>query len=299
MFITLGVFLILLLLFAALGYALAAYSVHIRRQTPEQARAWQARHYDISWYDTLEKEDFTVTSFDGYRLYAQLLLHPAGGNRCVVISHGYTDNRFGSLKYARMYLDLGFHVVIYDLRGHGVNEPALCTYSVLESRDLDAVIRAARERCPQADFWGIHGESLGAATSVAVLKYHPPVDFVVADCGFSEITDVMRAGLRRMHLPGALVRWASLFVRLRCGFRYRDMRPIDSLAGSRVPILFLHGEEDDFIIPEHSRRMQRAAQGMSEIHLIPGAGHAVSILTDPEAYRRHVEDFLAKIPRKE
>ena len=186
-------------------------------------------------------------------------------------------------------------MILYDLRGHGENEPTFCTYSIRERRDLEALIRDSRARYPEAKVFGIHGESLGSATSIAVLEYKPPIDFVVADCGFSEITTVMQGGLRGMHLPAWLVHWASVCAKIRFGYYYHQMRPIDSLADNRIPILFIHGDKDDFIIPAHSQNMQKATKGYSELHLIPGATHAASILTAPEDYKRYVQAFLQKI----
>ena len=289
------VLLALLGLLLALCCYLAWFSMHIPRQTLAQARAWQENHYDISWYDPMEKRDYTVKSYDGYELHVQLLCNPSPSDRYVLISHGYTDNRFGSLKYAKVYLEQGFNVILYDLRGHGENAPTFCTYSIRESRDLDLLIRDSRARYPDARVFGLQGESLGSATSVACLKYKPPVDFVVADCVFGEIIPVMQGGLRGMHLPACLVYAASVIARLRYGYFYQQMRPIDSLADSRVPILFIHGEKDDFILPVHSQRMQKAAKGYSQLRLIPEAAHAASILTAPAEYRQYVADFLKKI----
>lgn len=286
---------VLCALFVALGFFLADYSMKIRRQTLEQARQWQSEHYDISWYDTIKKQDYTVKSYDGYVLHVQKIFNSQPTDRYVLISHGYTDNHIGSLKYTRMYLDLGFNVILYDLRGHGENEPTFCTYSIRERRDLEALIRDSRARYPEAKLFGIHGESLGSATSIAVLEYKPPIDFVVADCGFSEITTVMQGGLRGMHLPAWLVHWASVCAKVRFGYYYHQMRPIDSLKDNQIPILFIHGDKDDFIIPAHSQKMQQATKGYSEIHLIPGATHAASILTAPEDYKRYVREFLQKI----
>jgi hypothetical protein len=285
---------VLLVLLAVLGFIFAGYSMGIKRQTLGEARAWQEAHYDLSWYDPLEKTDYTVASGDGYILHAQMLKNPDQVNRYVLVSHGYTDNRFGALKYAKMYLDLGFNVIVYDLRGHGMNEETFCTYSVRERKDLSAVIRDARERWPEASLFGLHGESLGAATSVAVLEEKPPVDFVVADCGFSDIVPVLKGGLQGMHLPGFMVDVASLFAKIRFGYSYQEMRPIDSLRENDIPILFIHGADDTFILPEHSQRMKEATRGYAEVHMIPGAGHAMSVLTDPEGYKNLVSAFLSK-----
>ena len=279
-----------------LGYFLCSYAVGIRRQSLEEARAWQEAHYDISWYDPLEKTDCSVRSYDGYRLNVQALKNPVPTDKYVIISHGYTDNRFGSLKYTKMYLDLGFNVILYDLRGHGMNEKTnLCTYTLRERWDLNSLIQDTRERFENMTQLGLHGESLGAATSVAVTELKPRVDFIVEDCGFAEIIPVMRGGLRGLHLPACLVHVASVWCKIRYGFFFREMRPVDCLDENKIPILFIHGAEDTFIHPSHCEGLYKANPAYGEMHLIPNAPHAASILTDPEAYKNYVSSFLNKI----
>jgi hypothetical protein len=58
--------------------------------------------------------------------------------------------------------------------------------------------------------------------------------------------------------------------------------------------LFIHGAEDNFILPENSEKMSKATKGYSELYLIPGAAHAMSVLTDPEQYKKYVVDFIAR-----
>ena len=286
---------VLVVLIILAGFLIAGLIMAVKPCSLEEARTWQEKeeHVDLSWYDPLEKKDYTVASYDGYILHAQFLKNPGDTDRFVIISHGNTGNRFGSMKYASMYLEKGFNVIVYDLRGHGLDEPTFCSYTVRERKDLLAMIRDSRARYPYASLFGIHGESLGAAASVAVLEEKPPVDFVVSDCGFSDIVPVLKAKMADMHVPGFLVDLASVFVRLRFGCSFSQMRPIESLNENTVPILFIHGADDHFIAPEHSKRMKEAAKGYAELHLIPGAGHAKSILTDPKAYREYVANFLA------
>ena len=286
---------ILLIVLIVMGFFLAKYSMTGKRQTLEEARIWQEEHYDLSWYDLIEKTDYTVTSYDGYVLHAQFVKNPIETTRYILISHGYTDNRFGALKYGRMYLEQGFNLIIYDLRGHGLNEPTFCTYSARERKDLLSMIQDSRARFPDAGLFGIHGESLGAATSIAVLEEKPPIDFVIADCGFSDIAPILKRGMKGMHLPVFLIDIASVCAKIRFGFSFGDMRPIDSLKDNLVPILFIHGENDDFILPEHSEKMKEATRGYAELHLITDAGHAMSILTDPIAYGKYVASFLDRL----
>lgn len=277
------------------SFWLAGFSMMGKRQTLDEARAWQQEHYDTSFYDVLEKTDYLVEGYEGYVLHVQLLENPVPSNRYVIISHGYTDNRMGSLKYARIYLDLGFNCIIYDLRGHGLNEPAPTTYGIREGRDLALLIEDTRARYPEIEQLGLQGESLGSATTISALAYAPSVDFAVADCGFSDIEGVLRAGYRSAGVPTLLFDLADLGAHLRFGCSLKDARPIDALDANTVPILFIHGADDTLIVPENSQRMYERTQGIREIRLIDGAGHAESALVAPELYRDYLEEFLAQL----
>lgn len=127
------------------------------------------------------------------------------------------------------------------------------------------------------------------------MKYKPEVDFVVADCGFSDIDNVLREGYRNAGAPVFLVDMADIGAKLRYGYSLKDMRPIDSLAECELPILFIHGSDDTFILPKNSEDMAKCAKGYTEFHLIEGAGHAESILHSPEEYESIVSGFLNKI----
>ena len=288
---------LLLLLLTAVTLWLPSVIMTGTRQTLGEAFAWQTEHYDTSFYEGLKKTEYTVSADDGYLLHAELLETPETSSKCVILSHGYTDNRMGSLKYVPTYLELGFSCIVYDLRGHGENEPAFTTYGIREGADLNCVIRDARERFPGLTVLGLHGESLGAAATVACLKYKPQVDFAVADCGFADIKEVLKEGYRSTGGPAFLIDLADLGARIRYGYAIGDMRPIDSLDENEVPILFIHGEEDRFILPKNSEEMAKRTKGPAEVRLIPGAGHAESVLTDPALYLEAVREFLSELRR--
>lgn len=290
---------VVVIAFVIVSYRMASFVMTGKRQTFDEAMNWQSERYDTSFYNGLERETFTVTGFDGYILHAELLKNPEPSDRYIIISHGYTDNRVGSLKYARMYLDMGFNCVLYDQRGHGENAATVTTYGLREGRDAASMAEDARKRFPSASVLGLHGESLGAASVITSLKYKPEVDFVVADCGFADIMNVLREGYRKANAPTILVDIADIGARLRYHVSLRDMRPIDSLDGNTIPILFFHGADDTFILPENSERMAAKTSGYSEIHLIEGAGHAESILKAPDEYCGYVASFLNRVLAEE
>ena len=290
--IILSVIVVLLLL---TSLWMASFVMTGTRQTMEEAMRWQSERYDTSFYENLQKTDYTVSGYKGYLLHVELLKNPVSTNKYIILSHGYTDNRIGSLKYVRMYLNLNYNCIIYDLRGHGENKKTFTTYGILEAKDLALLVKDTIERYPDLEQLGLHGESLGAASTITSLKYQPQVDFVVADCGFSDIENVLRGGYRNAHVPTFMVDIADTGAMLRYHYSLKKMRPIDSLNDNQIPILFIHGAEDTFILPKNSENMAKRTKGRQEFYLIDGAGHAESILTDPENYQKYVEAFLKKL----
>ena len=127
---------VLLVVSAAGAYVLSRVILQANRQTLEEAIAWQKDHYDISWFDGIDTDEYTVTGYEGYVLHVMLCRNPVVSDKYIIISHGHTDNRYGDLKYMKMYLDLGFNCVVYDLRGHGENEnPPRPARGVARERD--------------------------------------------------------------------------------------------------------------------------------------------------------------------
>ena len=289
------VIIIILALIVAAGFGVSSFIFGGRRQTLAEARAWQEERTDISWYDVIAKTSYTVKSFDGYELHVECLRNPVPTDDYVIISHGFTDNRMGALKYGQIYLDLGFNLIVYDLRGHGENEPSRVTYTLKERKDLRDLIKDTRRRYDNVRRLGLHGESLGAATSIAVLNYQPEVDFVVSDCAFSDIDKVLRDGLKANHIPGFVLSLVEFFAKLRFKVDVKDMRPIESLEGNRVPVLFIHGQADELIPAYHAEAMVAATAGYKDLRLMPGAGHAVSVFADPAAYKGFVKEFLDNV----
>ena len=244
-------------------------------------------------YDELKKEEWRFSSYDGYILHATYIPAAEESRRYVIISHGYTCNRMGSLKYMHLFRGLGFNCLIYDNRSHGQNRRGICTMGKRESSDLLALIRHIYQRFGDDIFLGLHGESMGAALQLMALREKPKLQFIVNDCGFARLMDVITHNIgTTLHLPRWLCYPASVASLCYFGFSYSELNPIDALKENRVPICFIHGEKDDFIPSSHSRQMYEATKGYRELHLFPKAAHAQSIDSDEARYRQIVRDFL-------
>lgn len=301
MIIALCMFLgILILSIIGIGWFLMNQVTQPNVKTLEETAAHEREKGWFGQYDSYGREPFIVPCRDGYRLHGELMPCP-GSEKYVILSHGFSYSRHGSLKYAWMFLALGYNVLIYDMRNHGENDPAFVSMGWLESRDLYDLIVWAREQYGNDCILGLHGESLGASTSIMALGQKEgldnPVSFCIADCGYSDLSALLRYQMKCQYpwLPGFLLKVADRLCSIRYGFRFSQVRPIEALAESTVPVFYFHGKDDVFTPPSMSNQMYGASKGKRKIQLTDGAGHAQSYAVDPQGYAEHVRSFLASL----
>jgi len=88
---------------------------------------------------------------------------------------------------------------------------------------------------------------------------------------------------------------ADIFIRLRAKFSIKDVKPIDDVMKIDKPVLFIHGDADDYVPTSMSVEMYERKKGLKEIYLALEAGHALSIKADPKNYENKVFAFLRSI----
>lgn len=263
--------------------------------TLEGETAWEKEHGLWGDYDSFDTQDYTVEGKDGYTLHCTYVKFHEDSKKLVILTHGFTSNRYGSVKYLTAYRDLGFNCVIYDVRGHGENEKTAVSLGQFESEDLMKLIEDTYSRYGKDIWLGLHGESMGSSISLSVLQYKLDVKFVVADCGFSNLYDLMNSTYAQYHIS-FLTPCVNLVMKTVYGYDMKKTSAIDVLRDNEVPVCFIHGADDSFIKPGNSEALHEAQKGYSEIHLIPGAEHAQSReIAGEEAYREIIKNFLEKI----
>jgi len=253
----------------------------------------------IAKQDHAELTDVSVTAEDGVVLRAWSL-RPANGNGdAVILLHGVADNRMGMLGYAELLLRHGFSVLLPDARAHGASGGDVVTYGTKEAGDVrrwfDWVEQADRPRCVD----GL-GNSMGAAVLLESLRTTPGFCAVVAECPYADFREAsyVRMGQRTGTGPwfgGTLLRPAVesgiLYARLRYGVDLGQNSPEDAVAGSKVPVLLIHGKRDDNL-PAYNSEMILArsrARGDAVVLWEPAeAGHTGAAGAEPEEYERRV-----------
>ncbi len=298
--IIIAVIVILTLVFIVISIGALNSIAKPKTRSMEAAVSLEKKHGYWDFYEGLLKEDWDITSYDGYLLHGTLIHNDspaARPNDYVIITHGYTSTRYGSLKYLPLFYEKGYQIYIYDDRNHGANKKCFTSMGYFEHRDLIAVKDALLKRFGEDITIGLHGESMGCAISLMALGKWDGFRFCIADCGYGDLASLLDYQLKtRIHLPIIFGRSASVMGKIIYGFGLYDIHPCESIRHTRTPILFVHGAADTFIPKEQSQlNYDSCEDNYKEIYFVEGADHAVSIDTDPEGYTKKVHEFLEKI----
>ena len=273
------------------------------------SKAWKSYGDTIregmDWFYAQRHEDVEIRSFDGLRLRALLL--EAEDPRGVVISmHGYRSTPMrdlgASVKY---YHDLGFTLLMPNQRACGDSEGRYLTFGAKERRDVKSWCDYAEARCGSDMPIVAAGISLGCSSVLMSLELDLPenVKAAVADCGYSSLYEQLCESAARffgIRRPGFVLWGVNIWCRLFAGFDIYECSAANALRHSSVPVLFIHGEADDFVPTRFSRENYDACAAPKEIFTVPCAGHGLSYLVDMDGYHRRVEAWFDKYcPRKE
>lgn len=270
------------------------------------------KRFTREYIDNLDKEEFTVKSRYGYTLHGIIENNgfsrkEENSKRVAVLCHGYTSGKISMSGYAKRLMDLGFTCVLYDHRNHGDNaksmtegrdDTSICTsMSYYEKYDLQTVLDYCYDRFGSDIKLITYGESMGSATILGLYEIDSRPVLSIADCSFSDATELFRYMLTEIfHIPPIfpILPLADLVLKRVGKFSMKDIHPIEGAKKAEQPILFCHGASDVFIPCSMSQDMSNVGPGPREIHLFEGAGHALSEVTDPEGYSKAVADFINK-----
>ena len=292
------------LLIAWLCYRMAFLAVRPKNADPEAIPLPNGEEYApfreqmtdwVKWTRSLPQEKLTITSFDGLTLHGKYYEY-APGAPIELMFHGYRGNAERDLS-GGVYrcFSLGRSALIVDQRGCGSSEGRAITFGIREHRDcLDWLDFAIRRFGPDCRII-LTGISMGASTVLMAAGRELPENVigVLADCGFTSARDIIREVIRTMKLPPRLAYpFVKLGARIFGGFDLEADSALEAASRIRVPVIFFHGEADDFVPCRMSRENYEACTARKALVTVPGAAHGLAFPVDPEGYLKALGDFF-------
>lgn len=258
----------------------------------------QINNYDIDWLlNKSNYENAYIQSDDGLKLHSYEIKNPKKTNNWVIVVHGYTSEGKFMASFANKFYDMGYNVLVPDLRGHGQSEGDYIGMGWHDRLDIIRWINKIIEEDKDANII-LHGVSMGAATVMMTSGEELPsnVKVIIEDCGYTSVKDEFAYQLKALFkLPSfPIINVASLMCKMKAGYWFGEGSAVKQVAKSKIPTLFIHGDADDFVPYFMLDKLYDAANCTKEKLVIKGAAHARAAVVDPELYWNTIKKFIDK-----
>ena len=255
----------------------------------EQMEAW------VRQTRQMHQEDVSIRSCDGLTLRGKYYEYAPGAPIELMI-HGYrgSSERDMSGGVQRAFR-LGRSALIIDQRASGRSEGNVITFGVREHRDCLAWVDFMVKKFGPDVKIILTGISMGASTVLMASGQELPENVIgiLADCGYTSAREIIHKILRQIHLPIRLVYpFVKLGARLFAGFDLEQADARKAVRNCTRPVIFYHGDGDDFVPWEMSRDNHAACPSRKKLVIIPGAGHGLSFPADQERYVAELREFF-------
>ena len=303
----LSVIIFLIILFFAVTFVcfrMTFYAPNKRKNSPLPVGGKFEQYKDLisGWADktaAIPYEDVYVKSFDGLTLHGKFYEYQKGAP-IEIMFHGYRgtverDLCGGVLRCFKLKRS----ALLVDQRARGKSDGNVITFGVKERFDCTFWAEYAYNRFGDKVKLFLTGISMGAATVLMASSMPLPktVVGVVADCGYSTPKDIIKLTVKKMKLPPALFYpFIKLGAKIYGKFNLEEFSPVEAMKYSRLPVLFIHGDEDNFVPAKMSYINYDACTTKKRILIVKGASHGMSYPVNQDEYIKAVNDFYTTNP---
>lgn len=294
---------ILVFLISYICFRLAFYASKKKLKSVEefdlpQGKIYEPYHEQMkTWMKEVRSfphQQFSITSFDGLRLYGKYYEHTPEAP-IELMFHGYRGNAERDLSGAvQRCFSLGRSVLIVDQRTSGNSEGNVISFGINESRDCLAWVNFLVQHFGENVKIILTGISMGASTVMMASAMDLPSNVIsaLADCGYTSAKDIIKKVIQEMHLPANLLYpFVKLGAKLYGHFDLEETSPLEAMKNCRIPIIFIHGETDDFVPCDMSRANYEACVAPKRLFTVANAGHGMSYLLDNDGYFKALKEF--------
>lgn len=255
---------------------------------------------------TLQGYDFRNIQFDsqtGITLRGWFIKSPNNDNgKTLFLLHGWLSNRETIIEHAKMYVDSGFHVIMYDQRSHGESDNGLVTYGELEGWDLLSAIEYSKA-IPEVNQSnrGAVAFSLGTGSIIYAQVFSGDNAFkcAILEGAFATSFDVGdKILIDKFGFIGGKFVGYSIFT---VGTKFWSLGKFNHSETAlkvaeikNLPLMIIRGINDSLVPQKSFERFCDSINTTIELWLTDNSNHTKSFFVYPSEYRSNTVSFLKK-----
>jgi fermentation-respiration switch protein FrsA (DUF1100 family) len=221
-------------------------------------------------------EDLMLTGEDGSTVSAWYVPARDPAAPVLLFCHGNAGNISHRVHNLVLLNRIGISVLIFDYPGFGRSSGRPLEAGLYRSAHT-ACRYLKEERGIPDEKIVLFGRSLGAAAAVELAAAGQGRALII-ECAFTDLHEMGRHLYPVLPLPRRLK---------------RKYPTAERLAGVRMPVLIIHGEDDRLVPVSMARRLHQLARRPKDLYLIPGAGHDDTMFVGGGEYGNRIRSFVS------
>ncbi len=251
------------------------------------------------WWEEIPKSEIKSHAYDGVKLHGWYVPpYDKDSPNLAIVVHGYQSKATDMIIIAKMYAEMGFQVMLPDLRGHGDSTGDYTTFGHHEKFDLKRwVLHALRNYGANKNIL-IHGVSMGAAATIMATGLDIPKDnvkFLVLDSGYTRLSSTLASPKKTRFLRFFYLGINIFTLGLNRYLLWR-VNPIRYMRKNTIPFLIVQSEDDTAVPKSMAKHLYNASPAvLKDVYYVPDSKHALGFKDDYEGCRNKVLDMIKPI----
>lgn len=222
-----------------------------------------------------------------------ILVRKENNQDLAILIHGLGGTKESMTHQAKVFLDLGFDVLIPDQRNSGDNISKYNTFGVLESFDILDCLNYAKSIYDGKIL--LFGESAGGAGAlIAASRDDSLISYLILDCPVSDANKMMEKELKKIEekegVPVSFMRFSGdIYTRIKLGYSFSDFDTTKWIKESnfRKPTLFINSQIDKVTPYQMAVDIFDSLPGdKKELKTIKDYGHAELAREDSKVFKK-------------
>ena len=247
-----------------------------------------------------QRKDYDLISSEGYAMKCSFIepiesCRPSMEMPVVLYLHGNSSSRLEGLNNLEVLLKHNINLFVVDFPGCGLSEGEYISLGYHEKDDVKVLVDFI-ENIPGVSKIGLWGRSMGAATTLLYTYKDPRISAICVDSPFEKFKKLAEElVVKQINLPKFLIDGALKIVqgtvKGKNGLDIYKLKPIDHVANTFQPALFIHAINDELIKVEHGLNLFNNYGGPKSLKCCDKGGHNTR---RPKNIKNEIGEFFYK-----
>jgi esterase/lipase len=269
-----------------------------RENSIKQLEQWG---FDLEAFtNTYKGEEFVIKAADDNTVPGTYFSTDGNTDKdTVILVHGSGGDRVSVYPLAEIYLENGWNVIAYDMRGHGDNGSELTTFGYLDRNDMEALVDYAGEMTNDKQIV-VHGQSMGggiAGMYAATEHAAKNVDAIIMDSPVYSMEEMFAMVWGEMEeskdVPlSYTIACGNLYMKLNYGFTFKDVDITNEQKYNKIKTLVIVSARDEICLPEKVNALYNNIASDEKELVEMDTEHIMGAIDHRDEYEANVMRFL-------